>query len=135
MRPKVWVPASNFFSRVLLISLFALAAVHHLGRHLASALGHARITVNNLAPGLVPSKMSNQLKVYSSDDAMISGIPLGRKVCQNALLYCNVSPFWCLRESLKIWPEFAFSGPAMLALGRRAPRFPLTEVVLLRDRA
>jgi len=55
------------------------AAVHHLGRHLASALGHARITVNNLAPGLVPSKMSNQLKVYSSDDAMISGIPLGRK--------------------------------------------------------
>ena len=55
------------------------AAVHHLGRHFASALGSSRITVNNLAPGLVPSNMSDQLKVYSSDDEMIGGIPLGRK--------------------------------------------------------
>jgi NAD(P)-dependent dehydrogenase (short-subunit alcohol dehydrogenase family) len=39
------------------------AAVHHLGRHLASVLASKNITCNNLAPGLVPSKMSNQLKV------------------------------------------------------------------------
>ncbi|PRT54592.1 Rhamnolipids biosynthesis 3-oxoacyl-[acyl-carrier-protein] reductase [Wickerhamiella sorbophila] len=39
--------------------LASKAAVHHLGRSLASELGPENITVNILAPGFFPSKMSN----------------------------------------------------------------------------
>lgn len=54
------------------------AAVHHLTRHFAAVFGSERITCNSLAPGLVPSKMSAQLKTYLSEEAMVSAIPLGR---------------------------------------------------------
>lgn len=55
------------------------AAIHHLSRHLASALAGRRITSNAIAPGLVPSKMSNQLTVYQSKEDLTEGIPLGRQ--------------------------------------------------------
>jgi len=37
------------------------AAVHHLTRHLAVELGPRNITVNAIAPGFFPSKMTDQL--------------------------------------------------------------------------
>ena len=40
------------------------AAVHHLSRKLATELANHKITVNVIAPGAVPSKMSNQLLTY-----------------------------------------------------------------------
>lgn len=55
------------------------AAVHHLGRHLASTLASRKITVNNIAPGLVPSKMSKQLQVYTTEDKLTQAIPLKRQ--------------------------------------------------------
>ena len=36
------------------------AAVHHLTRHLAVEPGPRRITVNAVAPGFCPSKMTDQ---------------------------------------------------------------------------
>lgn len=54
------------------------AAVHHLTRHFAAIFAANRITCNSLAPGLVPSKMSNQLKTYLTHEQLTTGIPLGR---------------------------------------------------------
>jgi len=54
------------------------SAVHALTRKLANDLASRHITVNAIAPGLVPSKMSNQLTKYASKEALVSGIPLGR---------------------------------------------------------
>ena len=62
------------------------AAVHHLTRKLADELadrrptgGHA-IAVNAVAPGYVPSKMSEQLGEYEESKTIArSGIPLRRK--------------------------------------------------------
>jgi len=46
------------------------AAVHHLSRKLAGELASRNITVNVIAPGAVPSKMSNQLLKYADEDAL-----------------------------------------------------------------
>lgn len=62
------------------------AAVHHITRKLADELadrrqkgGHA-ITVNAIAPGYVPSAMSDGLAMYKeSEEIAKSGIPLRRK--------------------------------------------------------
>lgn len=54
------------------------AAVHHLTRKLAGELSDRKITVNAIAPGFVPSKMSSQLSVYQPKDMMAKTIPLGR---------------------------------------------------------
>jgi len=54
------------------------AAVHHLTRKLAGELSTRRITVNAIAPGFVPSKMSDQLLTYASKEEWQSNIPLGR---------------------------------------------------------
>ena len=60
------------------------AAVHMLTKKLAGELadrgadgGHS-ITVNAIAPGFVPSRMSAQLLTYASEELISSGIPLGR---------------------------------------------------------
>ncbi len=60
------------------------AAVHMLTRKLGSELADRRsegghgITVNAIAPGCVPSRMSAQLLTYASEEAISSAVPLGR---------------------------------------------------------
>ena len=59
------------------------AAAHHLARKLADELASKRklpITVNVVAPGYVPTKMSKGLEKYgdSSEDIVRETIPLGR---------------------------------------------------------
>ncbi len=60
------------------------AAVHMLTRKLGgelanrSAEGGHGITVNAIAPGFVPSRMSAQLLTYASEEGIASGVPLGR---------------------------------------------------------
>ncbi len=52
------------------------AAVHHLSTHLAAALAPDHVTVNALAPGLFPSKMTAFL--FEDQAAVTARIPLGR---------------------------------------------------------
>ena len=52
------------------------AAVHHLSTHLAAALAPDHVTVNALAPGLFPSRMTAFL--FAEEDAVTARIPLGR---------------------------------------------------------
>ena len=48
-------------------------------RHAFDAPRSGSITVNAIAPGYVPSKMSKQLDAYTGDDAaVVARIPLGR---------------------------------------------------------
>jgi NAD(P)-dependent dehydrogenase (short-subunit alcohol dehydrogenase family) len=54
------------------------AAVHMLTRHVAHTLNKENITVNAIAPGLFPSKMTNFVFDQMGEDALSSGIPLGR---------------------------------------------------------
>jgi NAD(P)-dependent dehydrogenase (short-subunit alcohol dehydrogenase family) len=59
------------------------AALHHLAKKLADEFAMKRklnITVNVVAPGYVPTKMSNQLSKYgdSSDDIVRNGVPMRR---------------------------------------------------------
>lgn len=56
----------------------AKAAVHHLTRNMAKTLACEAITVNAIAPGLFPSKMTKHL-MPGGDTQMVGGaIPLGR---------------------------------------------------------
>lgn len=52
------------------------AAVHHLTRHLARTLAPRHVTVNAIAPGLYPSKMTAYLMEHA--DELAAGIPRGR---------------------------------------------------------
>ena len=54
------------------------AAVHMLTRHLAHNLNKENITVNAIAPGLFPSKMTNFVFEQFTDEQLGGGIPLGR---------------------------------------------------------
>ncbi|KAL6075104.1 Rhamnolipids biosynthesis 3-oxoacyl-[acyl-carrier-protein] reductase [Balamuthia mandrillaris] len=54
------------------------AAVHMLTRKLAKDLAARHITVNAIAPGFVPSKMSDQILTYMSEERIKDMIPLGR---------------------------------------------------------
>ena len=54
------------------------AAVHHLTVKFASSFCADNILCNAIAPGLIPSKMSSQIFTYSSEDNVVSSIPLGR---------------------------------------------------------
>ena len=52
------------------------AAVHHLTRHLARSLAPRHVTVNAIAPGLYPSKMTAHLLEHA--DQLAGAIPRGR---------------------------------------------------------
>ncbi len=52
------------------------AAVHHLTRHLSSDLAADGITVNAIAPGFFPSKMTAHMLPHEAE--MVKGIPRGR---------------------------------------------------------
>lgn len=53
------------------------AAVHHLTRRLSAELA-PRITVNAIAPGYVPSRMSRGLLSYAPEEKLAASVPLGR---------------------------------------------------------
>lgn len=54
------------------------AAVHMLTRHMAHSMNKDNITVNAIAPGLFPSKMTNFIFDQMGEDQLGGGIPLGR---------------------------------------------------------
>jgi len=54
------------------------AAVHMLTRHMAHTLNKDNVTVNAIAPGLFPSKMTNFVFEQFTDEQLGGGIPLGR---------------------------------------------------------
>lgn len=55
------------------------AAVHHLTKKMAHDYAPKHITVNAVAPGFVPSRMSQGLSTWGADAEKISeSIPLGR---------------------------------------------------------
>jgi NAD(P)-dependent dehydrogenase (short-subunit alcohol dehydrogenase family) len=56
----------------------AKAAVHHLTGTLAKKLVKERITVNAIAPGLFPSKMTSHLTPGGDDSGVAQFIPIGR---------------------------------------------------------
>ena len=53
------------------------AAVHQLTRHLGARLARDHITVNSLAPGLVPTQMS-RFAIEDEGQELVEAIPLGR---------------------------------------------------------
>lgn len=52
------------------------AAVHHLSRHLAQVLASDHVTVNAIAPGYFPSRMTRN--IFENDPERLQRIPLGR---------------------------------------------------------
>jgi NAD(P)-dependent dehydrogenase (short-subunit alcohol dehydrogenase family) len=55
------------------------AAVHHLTRKLAADFAPKRVTVNCVAPGFVPTRMSQGLASWGADEEALSKLtPLGR---------------------------------------------------------
>jgi NAD(P)-dependent dehydrogenase (short-subunit alcohol dehydrogenase family) len=52
------------------------AAVHQLTRHLGKTMAADHVTVNAIAPGLFPSKMTAFM--FQHEDAVIAQIPMGR---------------------------------------------------------
>ena len=96
LRPQVFPTFSYDVSK---------AAVHHLTRKLADELADRRasggeaITVNAVAPGYVPSRMSAQLEGYEEAKAISEGLPLRRKggaddMAGAALFFASAAGAW-----------------------------------------
>jgi len=81
------------------------AAVHHLTRHLAVELGPRHITVNAIAPGFFPSKMTDQIFEHFGDQIKrnsllgrvgkpedIAGLAIFLSSCAGAYIHGTVIP-------------------------------------------
>ena len=84
------------------------AAVHSLTRKLAADLAPKRITVNCLAPGYVPSRMSAGLKSWgATEEAVAKSIPLGRMgndedMAGACLYFASRAGSWCTGVILNV---------------------------------
>jgi len=75
------------------------AALIHLTEKFANELAKRHITANAICPGFVPTKMSNQLLTYASEEQLRNKIPLGRfAVAEDmagiALFYASRAGSW-----------------------------------------
>ena len=84
------------------------AAVHHLTKKMSGDLAKKGITVNALAPGYVPSRMSMGLKAWGADTTKIeSSIPLGRMGSEEDMVGASVyfssrAGAWCTGVILNV---------------------------------
>mmetsp|Transcript_55235 Transcript_55235/g.83560 ORF Transcript_55235/g.83560 Transcript_55235/m.83560 type:complete len:269 (+) Transcript_55235:3-809(+) len=75
------------------------AAVHHLTKKFASAFCQDFIICNAIAPGFIPSQMSDQILQYSDKEKVEGSIPLNRVGCENdiagiTLYLCSNAANW-----------------------------------------
>ncbi|GMH97213.1 hypothetical protein TrVE_jg6300 [Triparma verrucosa] len=66
------------------------AGVHHLTKKLSHDLAPHNITVNALAPGFVPSKMSEGLSAYASFEEIAKNTPMGRLGDEDDMVGCAI---------------------------------------------
>ena len=84
------------------------AAVHQLTRKFASDFCRDHITVNCLAPGFVPSRMSAGLETWGgSAEKLAAHIPLGRMGCEDdmvgaCLYFSSRAGSWCTGVILNV---------------------------------
>jgi NAD(P)-dependent dehydrogenase (short-subunit alcohol dehydrogenase family) len=77
------------------------AAVHHLTRKFAAELAEKYITVNCIAPGFVPSRMSSGLSSWGgTEEKLAANIPLKRlgnesDMAGAAIYFCSAAGAWC----------------------------------------
>lgn len=95
------------------------AAVHHLTTKFAGELASKSITVNAIAPGFVPSKMSKQLLTYNTEDEMRNAIPLKRfaktgDMAGPALFFASPAAAWITGTVLVVDGGQMASPPRMI---------------------
>ena len=84
------------------------AAVHQLTRKMSADLAPKHITVNCLAPGFVPSRMSDGLATWGADhDTLSKNIPLGRMgneadMAGAAIYFASQAGAWCTGVILNV---------------------------------
>lgn len=84
------------------------AAVHQLTKKFAADLAPKHITVNCLAPGFVPSRMSDGLSSWgASREKIAKNIPLGRMGNENdmtgaCLFFSSPAGAWCTGVILNV---------------------------------
>ncbi len=84
------------------------AAVHHLTKKMSGDLAKKGITVNAIAPGYVPSRMSMGLKAWGADTKKIeSSIPLGRMGSEEDMIGASIyfssrAGAWCTGVILNV---------------------------------
>jgi NAD(P)-dependent dehydrogenase (short-subunit alcohol dehydrogenase family) len=84
------------------------AAVHQLTRKMSADLAPQHITVNCLAPGFVPSRMSDGLATWGADkETLAKNIPLGRMGNEDdmagaAIYFASPAGAWCTGVILNV---------------------------------
>ena len=84
------------------------AAVHHLTKKMSADMAKKHITVNAVAPGFVPSRMSKGLETWGADEQKIaSSIPLGRMGNENdmagaCIFFASKAGSWCTGVILNV---------------------------------